>query len=217
MCYKLYLFWFDWVTIVLAFILVQFTSTSSTCSSSPPPPHVTAWGGGGSEEMRIAFLCIQSYFKLFTVAFIFSLWRTFVEISQVCEILEDNAINAKIGNSECEPWVVTSWLRDHLLSTRERRNALLWKKVLLLQHISVNYAAADFYTHWLALSEFNDRKLDRVTILCTIYYCCYQRQDIYMWAYGAVVRTLTLHIRQSNPFYFSLLNLHDTLRIWRSN
>ncbi|VAI11475.1 unnamed protein product [Triticum turgidum subsp. durum] len=54
---------------------------------------------------------------------------------QVCEILEDNAISAKIGNSECEPWVVTSWLRDHLLSTRERRNTLLWKKVeeLLLE------------------------------------------------------------------------------------
>ncbi|CAM0871324.1 unnamed protein product [Alopecurus aequalis] len=48
---------------------------------------------------------------------------------QVCEILEDNAINAKVGNSECEPWVVTSWLRDHLLVTRERRNTLLWKKV----------------------------------------------------------------------------------------
>lgn len=48
---------------------------------------------------------------------------------QVCEILEDNAMNAKIGNSECEPWVVTSWLRDHLLVTRERRNAVLWKKV----------------------------------------------------------------------------------------
>nr|BAK00801.1 predicted protein [Hordeum vulgare subsp. vulgare] len=54
---------------------------------------------------------------------------------QVCEILEDNAISAKVGNSECEPWVVTSWLRDHLLSTRERRNTLLWKKVeeLLLE------------------------------------------------------------------------------------
>ncbi|VAI25836.1 unnamed protein product [Triticum turgidum subsp. durum] len=53
----------------------------------------------------------------------------------VCEILEDNAISAKAGNSECEPWVVTSWLRDHLLSTRERRNTLLWKKVeeLLLE------------------------------------------------------------------------------------
>uniref|UniRef100_A0A0E0K7G4 Man1/Src1 C-terminal domain-containing protein n=1 Tax=Oryza punctata TaxID=4537 RepID=A0A0E0K7G4_ORYPU len=47
----------------------------------------------------------------------------------VCEVLEDNAIDAKIGNSECEPWVVTSWLRDHLLVPQERRNAFLWKKV----------------------------------------------------------------------------------------
>lgn len=54
---------------------------------------------------------------------------------QVCEILEDNAINAKIGNPECEPWVVTSWLRDHLLVPQERRNAVLWNKVeeLVLQ------------------------------------------------------------------------------------
>ncbi|KAG2555452.1 uncharacterized protein LOC120647659 [Panicum virgatum] len=48
---------------------------------------------------------------------------------QVCEILEDNAVNAKIGNSDCEPWVVASWLRDHLLVPRERKNASLWKKV----------------------------------------------------------------------------------------
>ncbi|KAF0897395.1 hypothetical protein E2562_036783 [Oryza meyeriana var. granulata] len=48
---------------------------------------------------------------------------------QVCEVLQDNAIDAKNGNSECEPWVVTSWLRDHLLVPQERRNAFLWKKV----------------------------------------------------------------------------------------
>nr|TKV98786.1 hypothetical protein SEVIR_9G583400v2 [Setaria viridis] len=48
---------------------------------------------------------------------------------QVCEILEDNAINAKTSYSNCEPWVVASWLRDHLLVPRERKNAFLWKKV----------------------------------------------------------------------------------------
>ncbi|CAO2193833.1 unnamed protein product [Urochloa humidicola] len=48
---------------------------------------------------------------------------------QVCEILEDNAVNAKIGNTNCEPWVVASWLRDHVLVPRERKNAVLWKKV----------------------------------------------------------------------------------------
>ncbi|KAJ1255218.1 hypothetical protein BS78_K278000 [Paspalum vaginatum] len=48
---------------------------------------------------------------------------------QVCEILEDDAINAKIGNSDSEPWVVASWLRDHLLVPRERKNTFLWKKV----------------------------------------------------------------------------------------
>ncbi|CAM0150976.1 unnamed protein product [Urochloa decumbens] len=47
---------------------------------------------------------------------------------QVCEILEDNAVNVKIGNSNCEPWVVASWLRDHVLVPRERKNTVLWKK-----------------------------------------------------------------------------------------
>ncbi|KAL6847725.1 hypothetical protein ACP4OV_022513 [Aristida adscensionis] len=59
---------------------------------------------------------------------------------QVCEILEDNAINAKIGNSECDPWVVASWLRDHLLVPRERKNAFLWKKVeeLIMEDSRIN-------------------------------------------------------------------------------
>ncbi|NP_001143585.1 uncharacterized protein LOC100276289 isoform 1 [Zea mays] len=48
---------------------------------------------------------------------------------QVCEILEDNAVNAEIDNSNSEVWVVTSWLRDHLLVPQERKNAFLWKKV----------------------------------------------------------------------------------------
>lgn len=47
----------------------------------------------------------------------------------VCDILEENALMSWSGNSEGEPWVVVSWLRDHLLSPRERRDPLLWKKV----------------------------------------------------------------------------------------
>ncbi|XP_057762065.1 uncharacterized protein LOC130982192 [Arachis stenosperma] len=49
--------------------------------------------------------------------------------NQVCEILEDNALTAKSANDECEPWVVASRLRDHLLLPRERKDPLLWKKV----------------------------------------------------------------------------------------
>ncbi|KAK9698902.1 hypothetical protein RND81_08G139400 [Saponaria officinalis] len=47
---------------------------------------------------------------------------------QVCDILEDNALMSKseIGR---EPWLVASRLRDHLLSTKERRDPHLWKKV----------------------------------------------------------------------------------------
>ncbi|CAN1333968.1 hypothetical protein LINPERPRIM_LOCUS36223 [Linum perenne] len=48
---------------------------------------------------------------------------------QVCDMLEENAINSKGGSSEFEPWVVASQLRDHLLLPRERKDPLLWKKV----------------------------------------------------------------------------------------
>ncbi|KAJ0961754.1 hypothetical protein J5N97_029582 [Dioscorea zingiberensis] len=48
---------------------------------------------------------------------------------QVCEILEDNATMVKNSKSGDEKWVVASWLRDHLLLPRERKNAKLWKKV----------------------------------------------------------------------------------------
>ncbi|KAI3831951.1 hypothetical protein MKX03_036588 [Papaver bracteatum] len=49
---------------------------------------------------------------------------------QICDILEEKAMNAKSAfTGECEPWVVASLLRDHLLLPRERKDALLWKKV----------------------------------------------------------------------------------------
>ncbi|KAF7810020.1 Inner nuclear membrane protein MAN1 [Senna tora] len=49
--------------------------------------------------------------------------------NQACEILEENALMSKNVNGECEPWVVASRLRDHLLLPRERKDPLLWKKV----------------------------------------------------------------------------------------
>ncbi|XP_057976659.1 uncharacterized protein LOC131163871 [Malania oleifera] len=48
---------------------------------------------------------------------------------QVCDVLEENALMSKSMNGECEPWVIASWLRDHLLLPRERKDPLLWKKV----------------------------------------------------------------------------------------
>ncbi|XP_008786289.2 uncharacterized protein LOC103704675 [Phoenix dactylifera] len=48
---------------------------------------------------------------------------------QVCEILEDNAMRAKTAQDEGEPWMVASWLRDHLLLPKERKDKQLWKKV----------------------------------------------------------------------------------------
>ncbi|KAL0918171.1 hypothetical protein M5K25_010165 [Dendrobium thyrsiflorum] len=47
---------------------------------------------------------------------------------EVCEILEENAVRARMKN-EGKPWVVASWLRDHLLLPRERKDYTLWKKV----------------------------------------------------------------------------------------
>ncbi|XP_078155965.1 man1-Src1p-carboxy-terminal domain protein [Carex rostrata] len=56
--------------------------------------------------------------------------RTEQLYNQVCDILEDNALNCCKGDrNESEPWVVASWLRDHLLLPKERKNVLLWKKV----------------------------------------------------------------------------------------
>ncbi|XP_010559282.1 PREDICTED: uncharacterized protein LOC104827742 [Tarenaya hassleriana] len=48
---------------------------------------------------------------------------------QVCDILEENALTAKSSESDSEPWVITSRLRDHLLWPRERKDPLLWRKV----------------------------------------------------------------------------------------
>ncbi|XP_065878449.1 uncharacterized protein [Euphorbia lathyris] len=48
---------------------------------------------------------------------------------QVCEILEENALTSKQSNGEREPWVVASQLRDHLLSSKERKDPILWKRV----------------------------------------------------------------------------------------
>lgn len=48
---------------------------------------------------------------------------------QVCEILVDNATEAKSMNNKGDTWVVASWVRDHLLLPIERKDAVLWKKV----------------------------------------------------------------------------------------
>ncbi|XVF13550.1 hypothetical protein REPUB_Repub08aG0217100 [Reevesia pubescens] len=48
---------------------------------------------------------------------------------QVCDMLEDNALRSKSINGGDESWVVASWLRDHLLLPRERKDPQLWRKV----------------------------------------------------------------------------------------
>lgn len=48
---------------------------------------------------------------------------------EVCDILEEKPLISKSGSGEGEPWVGASWLRDHLLLPKERKNPLLWKKV----------------------------------------------------------------------------------------
>ncbi|CAL4951843.1 unnamed protein product [Urochloa decumbens] len=89
---------------------------------------------------------------------------------QVCEILEDNAVNVKIGNSNCEPWVVASWLRDHVLVPRERKNAFLWKKVeeLILedsridQYPKVIKGESKVVYEWQASGSLSGRKMKKV-------------------------------------------------------
>lgn len=48
---------------------------------------------------------------------------------EVCDILEEKPLISKSGSGEGEPWVVASWLRDHLLLPKERKDPFLWKKV----------------------------------------------------------------------------------------
>jgi hypothetical protein len=51
-------------------------------------------------------------------------------IHKVCDFLEENAVASNSAEtSNCEPWVIASWLRDYLLLPRERRDPLLWTKV----------------------------------------------------------------------------------------
>ncbi|XP_047338418.1 uncharacterized protein LOC124942053 isoform X2 [Impatiens glandulifera] len=52
--------------------------------------------------------------------------------NQVCEILEEKAVTSRGLNGNEEPWVVASRLRDHLLLPKERKDGLLWKKVVEL-------------------------------------------------------------------------------------
>lgn len=49
--------------------------------------------------------------------------------NKVCDLLEENALISRSIDGEGEPWVVASWLRDYLLSSRERKDPLLWRKV----------------------------------------------------------------------------------------
>ncbi|KAL6556983.1 hypothetical protein OROHE_006859 [Orobanche hederae] len=48
---------------------------------------------------------------------------------RVCDILEEKSLLARSVSDEREPWVVASWLRDHLLSPMERKDSLPWRKV----------------------------------------------------------------------------------------
>ncbi|KAK2365863.1 Man1-Src1p-carboxy-terminal domain protein [Trifolium repens] len=70
----------------------------------------------------------QFGFMMMICGIILSMWEM---SKRVCEILEENALTSKSVNGECEPWVVASRLRDHLLLPRERKDPLLWKKVIL--------------------------------------------------------------------------------------
>ncbi|KAK8516274.1 hypothetical protein V6N13_046981 [Hibiscus sabdariffa] len=49
--------------------------------------------------------------------------------NQVCDMLEENALRSKSVDGGGESWVVASWLRDHLLLPRERKDPQLWKNV----------------------------------------------------------------------------------------
>ncbi|KAL0324707.1 UNVERIFIED_CONTAM: hypothetical protein Scaly_2437800 [Sesamum calycinum] len=47
---------------------------------------------------------------------------------EVCDILEEKPLVSR-SEGEGETWVVAPWLRDHLLSPKERKDPFLWRKV----------------------------------------------------------------------------------------
>lgn len=49
--------------------------------------------------------------------------------NQICDILEENALNSRSLSGDSEPWIVASWLRDYVLTPRERKDPNLWRKV----------------------------------------------------------------------------------------
>lgn len=53
-------------------------------------------------------------------------------------------MSARSMTGEHEPWVVASLLRDHLLSPKERKDPMLWKKVLM-SHFSCGFSPAFFW------------------------------------------------------------------------
>ncbi|KAL0286260.1 UNVERIFIED_CONTAM: hypothetical protein Sangu_2741300, partial [Sesamum angustifolium] len=48
--------------------------------------------------------------------------------SDVCDILEEKPLVSR-SEGEGETWVVAPWLRDYLLSPKERKDPFLWRKV----------------------------------------------------------------------------------------
>ncbi|XP_051114487.1 uncharacterized protein LOC127240079 isoform X2 [Andrographis paniculata] len=48
---------------------------------------------------------------------------------EVCDILEEKPLISRRSGEGEPPWVAASWLRDHLLSPKERRHPSLWRKV----------------------------------------------------------------------------------------
>ncbi|KAL9422650.1 hypothetical protein AB3S75_034849 [Citrus x aurantiifolia] len=88
---------------------------------------------------------------------------------QVCEILEENALMSKSVNGECEPWVVASRLRDHLLLPKERKDPVIWKKVEELvqedsrvdQYPKLLKGESKVVWEWQGAS-FGDKRLSRI-------------------------------------------------------
>ncbi|XP_016510572.1 uncharacterized protein LOC107827871 [Nicotiana tabacum] len=62
-------------------------------------------------------------------------WRYYLSVraeqiyNEACDVLEEKAVSARSMTGKYEPWVVASLLRDHLLSPKERKDPMLWKKV----------------------------------------------------------------------------------------
>ncbi|KAI5642188.1 hypothetical protein M9H77_00058 [Catharanthus roseus] len=72
--------------------------------------------------------------------------------NQICDILEENALRSRGVNGDGEVWVVASWLRDYVLTPKERKDPFLWEKDGMMW---INPLEMPIHLHFLIYSRLD--------------------------------------------------------------